>query len=147
MIETFLASAALGKAKKAITGLLKQPLFYVALLLLAVGTGTYFYLNHQTKEAVKSAVANADSTATIQTYQTKEEAEGRLAPLQEQEQRKAAQTQKDYAHVRTTIITAPSSSRDAQAPRILVDTVNELERLSRSRENPNGVPDAEVHAK
>lgn len=147
MLETFLASAAIGKAKKAISGLLHQPLFYVALLLLAVGTGTYFYLNHQTNQAVKAAVANADSTATIQTYKTKEEAEGRLVPLQEKEQQKAEQTQKDYAHVRTTIVTAPSSSRDAQAPRILVDTVNELERLSRSRENPSPVSDADVHSK
>lgn len=137
----------LASIKKHLTGLLKQPLFYVALALLALGVGTYVYLDHQTKQAVSSAVQNADSNATIATYQTKEEAEDRLIPLEEKAEQKADQTRKDYAHVRTTIVTATPSSRDAQAPRILVDTVNELERLSRQREDSDRVPDAEVHTK
>lgn len=138
---------ALANLKKEFAGLLKQPLFYLSLALLALGVGTYFYLNHATHEAVKTAVANSNQNATIQTYQTKDEAERRLAPIAEQEQRKAEQTQKDYANVRTTIVTAPPSSRDAQAPRLLVDTLNDLDRLSRDRANAGSVPDADVHAK
>lgn len=133
--------------KKSLSGLLKQPLFYVALALLALGGGTYAYLNHSQHEAVKAAVAGADSAATIQTYQTKDQAEAALVPLQEKEQAKAAQTQKDYANVRTVIVTAQAPQRNAQVPRLVIDTLNDLERLSRSREDAGAVSQPDVHAK
>lgn len=132
--------------KKSMSGLLKQPLFYVALALLALGGGTYFYLNHVTNQAVKTAVAGADSKATIQAYQTKDQAEAQLAPIQQQEQAKAAQTQKDYSNVRTVIVTTPAPQRNAQTPRLVIDTLNQLDRLSESREQSSAVPNAAVHS-
>lgn len=133
--------------KKSMTGLLKQPLFYVAIALLAIGGGTYFTLNHWKNQAVTTAVAGADSAATIKTYQTKDQAEAQLAPIQEKEQAKAIQTAKDYDHVRTVIVTAPSPQRNAQVPRLVIDTLNDLDRLSRSREESSGVPNPDVHSK
>lgn len=135
--------------KKSISGLLKQPLFYVALAVLAIGGGTYFTLNHWKNQAVTTAVAGADSNATIKTYQTKDEAERQLVPIQEQEQRKAEQTQKDYSNVRTIIVTTPAPQRNAATPRLIVDTLNDLERLSRNRDTqqPGAVPVGDVHTK
>jgi anionic cell wall polymer biosynthesis LytR-Cps2A-Psr (LCP) family protein len=148
MFETIAASAIFGGIKKHVMGLFKQPLFYVALALLAVGTGTYFYLNHATNQAVKSAVAGADANATIQTYRTKDQAEAALVPIQEKEQAKAAQTQKDYTNVRTVIVTAQAPQRNAQVPRLVIDTLNNLERVSRERRsNESAVPNPDVHAK
>jgi hypothetical protein len=133
--------------KKSISGLLKQPLFYVALAVLAIGGGTYFTLNHWKNQAVTTAVAGADANATIKTYQTKEQAEAALVPLQEKEQAKAAQTQKDYTNVRTIIVTAPAPQRNAQVPRLVIDTVNDLERVSRERNAASAVPQPDVHTK
>jgi hypothetical protein len=133
--------------KKSISGLLKQPLFYVALAVLAIGGGTYFTLNHWKNQAVTTAVAGADANATIKTYQTKDQAEAALVPLQEKEQVKAAQTQKDYTNVRTIIVTAPAPQRNAQVPRLVVDTLNDLERVSRDRNAASAVPKSDVHAK
>jgi disulfide bond formation protein DsbB len=133
--------------KKSISGLLKQPLFYVALALLALGGGTYFTLNHWKNQAVSTAVAGADANATIKTYQTKEQAEAALVPLQEKEQAKAAQTQKDYTNVRTVIVTAQAPQRNAQVPRLVIDTLNNLERVSRERNAASAVPQPDVHAK
>jgi anionic cell wall polymer biosynthesis LytR-Cps2A-Psr (LCP) family protein len=133
--------------KKSISGLLKQPLFYVALAVLAIGGGTYAFLNHSQNEAVKTAVAGADASATIKTYQTKDQAEAALVPLQEKEQAKAAQTQKDYTNVRTIIVTAPAPQRNAQVPRLVIDTLNDLERVSRERNAASAVPQPNVHAK
>lgn len=137
----------LAKIKAAFTGLLKQPLFYLSLALLALGVGTYFYLNHATHEAVKTAVAASDQNATIKTYQTKDEAENRLVPIQQKEQAKAVQTAKDYEHVRTIIVTAPASSRTAQAPALIIDTLNDLERVSRERNAASAVPQPDVQSK
>jgi hypothetical protein len=145
-ISAFFTLANIGKHLK---GLLKQPLFYVAAALLAVGVGTYFYLDHATNKAVSTAVAGADSAATIKTYQTKDQAEAQLAPIREKEQQKAAQTQKDYTNVRTVIVTAQAPQRNAQVPRLVIDTLNDLERLSRAREQqqPGTVPVSDVHSK
>jgi hypothetical protein len=133
--------------KKSISGLLKQPLFYVAIALLAIGGGTYFTLNHWKNEAVTTAVAHADEHATIQAYQTKDQAEAQLAPIQAQEQAKAIQTAKDYDHVRTVIVTTQAPQRNAQVPRLVIDTLNNLERVSRERNVASAVPQPDVHAK
>lgn len=136
----------LAKIKKAFSGLLKQPLFYVALALLALGVGTYFYLDHAQNKAVATAVANNNSKATIQAYQTKDQAEAQLVPIQAKEQAKTAQTQKDYTNVRTVIVTAQAPQRNAQVPRLVIDTLNDLDRLSAARD-ASAVPVADVHSK
>jgi hypothetical protein len=146
-MEALAAFFTIAGFKKSITGLLKQPLFYVALALLAVGGGTYFTLNHWKNQAVSTAVAGADSKATIQTYQTKEQAEAALAPIQEKEQAKAIQTAKDYTNVRTVIVTSQAPQRNAQVPRLVIDTLNNLERVSRERSAASAVPQPDVHAK
>ena len=117
---------------------------YVILALFALAGGTYAYLNHSTNQQVAAAVKGSNAAATIQTYQTKDAAEAALVPLQQKSAEKAAQTQKDYEHVRRIIYTAPQSDRQAQAPRLIVDTLNELERLSRTRDE-SPVPAPDVH--
>lgn len=117
---------------------------YVILAVLAIAGGTYLYLNHSTKQQVAAAVKNVNADATLQTYATKDAANSRLVPLQQKSAEVAAQTQKDYEHVRRNIYTAPQADREAPAPRLIVDTLNDLERLSRTRD-PDSVPVADVH--
>lgn len=116
----------------------------VVALLLAVGGGTYFYLNHQTKQVVATAVENVNKDATIKSYEAKDEIGNRVIVIDRKYDALREQTVKDYANVRNTIQDAPASERDAQAPRILIDTLNELDRLRSEREDPSGVPDADV---
>jgi aspartate oxidase len=123
--------------------LMKSKLFYIALAVLAIAGGTYGYLRHSTNKQVEAAVTGADASATIATYQTKEEAEAALQPHVEKAEQKAEQTRKDYDNVRRQVYRAPAPVREAAAPRIIVDALNDLERLSRERE-AGGVPDAEV---
>lgn len=112
-------------------------------LLLAIGGGTYFYLNHQQKEAVAAAVETADANATIRTYETKEIINTRTIEVDRRFDQLQRQTIEDYNNVRNQIENAPAEERDAQAPAILVDTLNELDRLRQQR-NASGVPDADV---
>ena len=112
-------------------------------LLLAIGGGTYFYLNHQQEEAVAAAVETADSNATIRTYETKEIINTRTIEVDRRFDELQRQTIEDYNNVRNQIENAPVEERDAQAPAILVDTLNELDRLRQQRDS-GGVPDADV---
>lgn len=112
-------------------------------LLLAIGGGTYFYLNHQQKEAVTAAVEQADAKATIQTYHTKEIITNRTVEVDRRFDELQRQTTKDYANVRNQIENAPVEERDAQAPALLIDTLNELDRLRQQR-NADRVPDSDV---
>lgn len=113
-------------------------------LLLAVGGGTYYYLNHQTKEAVTTAVAGAAKDATIKSYETKDAIQNRVIVIDRKFDDLHDRTVRDYANVRNTIEAAPISERDAQAPRLIIDTLNELDRLRSEREDTGGVPDADV---
>ena len=115
----------------------------VVLLLAAIGGGTYAYLNHSKNEAVAAAVQQADGKATIKTYETKEKIDRRTADIDRKFDDLRVQTTKDYANVRNQVQQAPAEERDAQAPSILIDTLNELDRLRNNRES-GGVPDAAV---
>jgi citrate lyase gamma subunit len=115
----------------------------IVTLLLSVGAGTYFYLNHQQEQAVAAAVKTADDKATIQTYETKEIINTRTIEVDRRFDDLQRQTIKDYANVRNQIEAAPVEERDAQAPALIIDTLNELDRL-RQRRNEGGVPDADV---
>lgn len=129
--------------KKTFKGLLKQPLFYVALALLAVGGGTYAYLRYSTNQQVNAAVKGADAKATIDTYETIGEAEAALEPHEQKAEIKAEQTRKGYENARRKVYTAPQPERTNLASPLIVRTLNDLERMSRERD-ADRVPDAEV---
>jgi hypothetical protein len=112
-------------------------------LLLAIGGGTYFYLNHQQKEAVTAAVEAADSNATIQTYETKEIINTRTIEVDRRFEELQRQTIEDYNNVRNQINNAPPADLASPAPPLLIDTLNELDRLRQQRRT-GGVPDADV---
>jgi len=112
-------------------------------LLLAIGGGTYFYLNHQQEQAVEAAVETADAKATIQTYETKEIINTRTIEVDRRFDDLQRQTIKDYSNVRNQIETAPVEEREAQAPALLVDTLNQLDRMRQQRRT-GGVPDTDV---
>lgn len=135
-----------GKIKGFFKGLFKSPWFYVALAFLAIGGGTYLYLNHSTKQQVNQAVAHADDQATIDTYHADDKARQMLQPLDEKAEQKAAQTRKDYEHARQNVIAAPTPERQGSAPPLIIGTLNDLDRLSRSREDADGVPTSEVRS-
>lgn len=115
----------------------------IVLLLLAIVGGTYLYLNKQQEQAVTAAVEAADSKATIKSYETKDAIESRTIVIDRRFEDLQRQTTKDYTNVRNDINNAPVEERDAQAPVLIIDTLNELDRLRQQR-NASGVPDADV---
>lgn len=123
--------------------LFKSPVFYVVLAFIAIGGGTYLYLKNDKKEAVAEAVQHADSEATVRTYKAKERVSQKAQAIDDRFDALATQTAKDYAHARAQIDVAPTAERDAQAPALLIDTLNQLDRL-RGERDANAVPDADV---
>lgn len=117
----------------------------IVLLVLAIGGGTYFYLNKSKNEAVATAVKAADSNATIKSYETKDAIETRTIVIDRRFDDLQRQTIKDYANVRNTVQNAPETDRNAQAPDLLIDTLNQLDRLRANRDQ-SGVPDADIPA-
>lgn len=115
----------------------------IVLFLLAIGGGTYYYLNQQQKRAVATAVEAADSKATIKSFETKDAIETRTIIIDRRFDDLQRQTIKDYANVRNTVQTAPVDQREAQAPALLIDTLNQLDRLRQARD-ASGVPDTEL---
>lgn len=103
-------------------------------LLLAIGGGTYLYLNKQTKEAVTSAVQQADSKATIHTLETVTKVQDATITIDVKMDKLREQTIRDYTNVQSKIDTAPAVEREAQVPVIIIDTLNELDRLRGTRE-------------
>jgi anionic cell wall polymer biosynthesis LytR-Cps2A-Psr (LCP) family protein len=136
---------ALDKIKDVAKKVTRSKWLYVFLFVAAIAGGTYFYLNHSTNQQVNSAVKNVNANATIKTFETKKKIDDATAVVDEKFERRRAATQKEYHSVRTTIIQAPSSDRDAPASPVVLDTLNRLERM-RAGEQPDagGVPDAEV---
>lgn len=118
-------------------GLLKSPWFYAALAFIAVGTGTFFYLKHDKENAVEqatiTATENANTNATIRSYETQGEITERVIVIDQNYAAMREQTAKDYANARSTVQNAPVEERDAQAPALLIDTLNELDRLHQAR--------------
>lgn len=112
-------------------------------LLLAVGGGTYFYLNHQTKELVASKVEQVNSQATIKSYETKDAINSRTIVIDRKFDDLRVRTAQDYSHARNKIETAPPAEKDAQAPRLLIDTLNDLDRMRADRDSDR-VPDTDI---
>lgn len=101
--------------------------------LLAVGTGTYLYLDHQTEERIEEAVDAADANATIQTLETEGKIRDRSDEIDSKMDELERQTIKDTESVRNQVKNAPKDWRTAPADPVLVDTINELDRLRRNR--------------
>lgn len=117
----------------------------VVLLVAAIGGGTYFYLKHQTQEAVTTAVEGANSKATIETYRTKEIITTRVVEVDKKFDDLRDRTTQDYANARNQLETAPEADRKAQASPVVVGTLNELDRLRASRDSDR-VPEPDVPA-
>lgn len=115
----------------------------IILLLLAVGGGTYWYLNKQTNDLVAAKVEQADSNATIKSYEAKEEIDSRTQAVDQKFDTLQRRTAQDYNNARIKANAAPVEERDAQAPRVIIDNLNELDRLRNERDS-GGIPDPEV---
>lgn len=139
LIPPTVITSVLGKAKAVLT----SKWFWAAIFLVGVIGGVTYTLNHWKDDAVETAVAGADDKSTIQTYETQETIDGRTQDIDRQYTKRREQTIKDYAHARNRLQTSPEAERNAQAPSVLIDTLNELDRLRVARES-DGVPDPEV---
>lgn len=115
-------------------------------LFLAVGAGTYFYIKNQTDEKVTAAVETANSTATIKTFETLDQVTSAYSTIDQKADAKERQTIKDYQYVTYRIESAPMEQKTAPVPPLIIDTLNELDRLRAVREagHESGIPDAEV---
>ncbi len=115
----------------------------VIALLLAIGVGTYFYLNKQTNKLVNSAVENVNLQATNKTLETQAKVQNRAAAVDVKMDALKVQTTKDYEYVRNQIQSAPAEQKAAAVPSLIIDTINELDRLRQNRD-AGGVPDDQV---
>jgi uncharacterized protein HemX len=136
---------AVAKVGGFLKGVVTSPWFWAVLVVAGLGTGTYFYLKNDKKEAVAAATTSADQNATTKSYETDRTVADRTKPIDQAYQQQHDQSIKDYAHVRETITAAPQDERDAQAPALLIRTLNELDRLRALRNSdPDTVSNAEV---
>ena len=121
---------------------------YVALAFAAIAGGTFYYLKHDKANAVDqadvTATEKANTTATIQSLEAQNKTADRAAAVDRDYTAKREQTAKDYANARNSIEAAPVDERDAPAPRLLIDTLNELDRLHQQREHPDSVHQSET---
>jgi hypothetical protein len=131
---------------KKIGGFFKSKWLYIALAVIAVGGGTYLYLQHDKKEAVTTAVKAADTTATIKSQAADIVVTTRNQAVDQKMDRLKVQTVKDFTNARATLQAAPASDRDAQAPRVIIDTINDLDRLRAGRDDAGTVSNTEVPA-
>lgn len=112
-------------------------------LLLAIGAGTYFYLNKQTDEKVETAVEQADMRATNQTLETASEVQNATATIDVKMDQLRNQTIRDYQYVQSRIESAPVEQRQAPVAPLIIDTLNDLDRLREAR-GADRVSDAEL---
>lgn len=140
------------KVKSFFGKLFSSPWFYAALVFIAIAVGTGWYLKNDKAEAVEQATEQAtqqaNQEATIQSLEAQTTTQERTQKIDREFTDLREQTTKDFTNVRNKIDTAPVEERDAPAPRILVDTLNELDRLrqERARTGPDRVPDTEDSA-
>lgn len=112
-------------------------------LFLAIGAGTYSYLNKQVVEKVEAAVEQADNRATIQTLETASEVQNATVTIDVKMDQLRNQTIRDYQYVQNRIESAPVETREAPVAPLIIDTLNELDRLRQAR-GEDRVPDAEL---
>ena len=112
-MDPITAGLSLIKVKSFFKKLFTSPWFYVVLAFIAIGVGTYFFLQDNKEQAVAEAVTQADSKATIQSYKAKETVTERTQVIDDKFDALAAQTTKDYANARAQVEVAPAEERDA----------------------------------
>lgn len=141
------AGFTLAKAAAGVGGffkrILKSPWFYVVLAFLAIGGGTYFVINNWKDDAVATAVQGADQKATTVTLDAKDRINTRTQVIDVKMDGLRNQTTKDYTNARATLQAQPQAERDAPAPRVIIDTINDLDRLRSTRDAP-ATGDADV---
>jgi hypothetical protein len=115
------------------------PAAIIALLLAIVG-GTYLAINHQTKQAVAAAVTNVNTTATVQTLQKQAQIQTQYDVITVIGNHQREQITKDYTNVKNTISNAPVAQREAPVPALIINTLNELDRLSLRRRDAGTIP-------
>lgn len=117
----------------------------IALLLIAIAFGVSRHLDNQTEERVASAVQTVNIQATNDTLQAKERVNTNNAKVEAKAIEKRVRTAKDYTNVRNRVEAAPVTVREAPVPPLLIDTLNELDRMRQDRDrDAGGVPDARV---
>ncbi len=123
--------------------LFTSPWLYVILAFVAIAGGTFFYLKHDKSAAVESArieaTEQANTSATIQSYEAQTETSNRTHQIDQDYQVRREQTARDYANARNSVQDAPVEERDAPAPRVIIDTLNELDRMHQQRVPPDSV--------
>lgn len=126
------------KAKSFFSKLFSSPWFYAALIFIAIAAGTFWYLKDDKADAVQQATIEAteqaDQRATVRSLETKTEVQERTQKIDRDFTELREQTTKDFTNVRNRVENAPVEERNASAPRLLVDTLNELDRLRAERE-------------
>jgi hypothetical protein len=149
-VPALLAVPAISRVGNFFKTLFTSKWLYIALAFAAVAGGTYLYLKNDKADAVNQATVTAtekaNSSATIQSLEAQTRVSDRAAGVDRDYIAKREQTAKDYANARNTIETAPVEERDAPAPRLLIDTLNELDRMHQRREHPDSVHQPETPA-
>lgn len=115
----------------------------VLALILAVGAGTYFYLDKSKDDAVEAAVEGANDKATVETFKTETIIRDRTVKIDIDMDALREQTIKDYENARSEIAAAPVEAREEPVPDLVIDTLNSLSRMHEARRE-NRVPDTEV---
>ncbi len=140
MEEITIAAKALALAKRVVS----SKWLYLLLAMIAIGGGLYAYLNHSTHEQVRAATQNADQKATNTTLLTNDAVNKAVAEKETKFVILHDKTVKDYTNARATLNATPVSDRDAQAPRVLIDTLNDLDRLRAGRDDSSPISNADV---
>jgi hypothetical protein len=136
------------KVKSFFGKLFSSPWFYAILAFAAIAVGTGWYLKNDKAEAVEQATEQAfeqaGQEATVKSLEAQTTTQERTQTIDRDFTDLREQTTEDFTNVRNKIDTAPVEARDAPAPRLLIDTLNELDRLrqERSRAAEDRVPDA-----
>lgn len=117
---------------------------YVVLTVLALAGGTYFTLNHWKNQAVTTAVKTSDQNASVKAQGGTIAAQQGAQKVDEKMDRLRVQTTKDYTNARADLKARPQAERDAQAPTVLIDTINDLDRLRAGRDDAAPVSDPDV---
>ena len=137
VVPTWVAVKAFFASKKFLIGL------GIFALLVAVGTGVYFYLDKSKNDAVEAAVTGANDKATIETFKTETILRDRTVKIDIDMDKLRAQTRQEYENVRQQIENAPEEQRSEATPDLIIDTLNSLSRMHEARRE-SGVPDTEV---
>ena len=116
----------------------KSPWLWAVLLLVGVGGGTYWYLKDDKRDAVEDAenrgAQDANNQANEETRDVENAIEAATDKIIADNARLREQTAKDFERVRGRIETASQQEREAPVAPLIVDTLNELDRLRANRD-------------